>query len=151
MRSLSSSLAFFCALSLHAQTPDSEHERTLNNVRQFASTLRENLSCVEASSPGSTNTITMEFSGAHRGVPSTIDTSSLLQEVFAVSSGAEFHFDHRGTLNGKTMAVYNYSFQINGKTRAGSIFADETTGAISRITFRGADRPAHLFCSPQTR
>jgi hypothetical protein len=49
------------------------------------------------------------------------------------------------------MAVYNYSFQINGKTRAGSIFADETTGAISRITFRGADRPAHLFCSPQTR
>jgi hypothetical protein len=149
MRRIASSLAFFCALTLHSQTPDSDrHERTLNNVRQFASTLRENLSCVEASSPGSSKTVTVEFSEApHHGTASTIDTSSLLQDVFAVSSGAEFHWDHSGTLNGKTMAVYNYSFQLNGKTHAGSMFVNEDTGAISRITFRGMDSPAHLFCS----
>jgi hypothetical protein len=157
MRSIVSSLAFFCALGLHAESPrvappDSDRqERTLHNIKQFASAQVDRLSCTQIASPGSAKTITVEFSGARRGTPSSIETGSLLQEVFAPSSQTEFHWDHWGTINGKAMAVYNYSFQVNGKTRAGSIFADENSGAIARITFRGADAPAHLFCSAQSR
>ncbi len=156
MRGIASSLAFFCTLSLHAESPrlgppDSmRQEQTLNRIKEFAAAL-DRLSCVQAPSPGSAKTITVEFAGAHPGVPSSIDVAGLLQDVFAVSSQAEFHWDHSGTVRGQGLAAYNYSFQINGKTHAGSIYADENTGAISRITFRGADAPAHLFCSSQTR
>jgi hypothetical protein len=157
MRSIASSLAFFCALSLHAESPrltppDSDRqERTLHNIKQFAAGSLDRLSCTQSASAGSAKTITVEFSGARRGTPSSVDTGRLLEDVFAPSSQTEFHWDHWGTIAGKAVGVYNYSFQINGKTHAGSIFADENSGAIARITFRGADAPAHLFCSAQSR
>ncbi len=155
MRSIASSLALFCILGLHAESvkapPDSmQQEQTVHRIRQFASAV-DGMSCTEAPSAGNAKTITIDFSEARGGAVSPIDAHSLLQDVFAVSSQAEFHWDHFGTLGGKAKVVYNYSFQINGKTRAGSVFADENTGAISRITFRGAEAAAHLFCSARTR
>jgi hypothetical protein len=87
----------------------------------------------------------------HHGAASTVDFLGLLQNLFDASSETQFHWNQWATVNGKTMAVFNYGFQLNGKTHAGLIFADENTGAISRITFRGTDAPAHLFCSPQSR
>jgi hypothetical protein len=151
------SLAFLLTLSLYAESPTklAPPEQTLDNIKQFAAThldRRENLSCVQVGAPSSSKTVTVEFSAlpAH-GIPSDVDAGGLLEDVFAPSSATEFHWDHWATLKGKPLAVYNYSFQINGKTHAGSIFADENTGAISRITFRGAAAPAHLFCSTRSR
>jgi hypothetical protein len=155
MRSIAT-LAFLLTISLNAQKalvrPAAErHDQTLENAKRFATTSldrAENLSCSEAPSPGTTKTITVEFSStASKGAASNIDTAGLVRDVFAPSSGTEFTFDHVGNVRGKAVAVYNYSFQMNGKTRSGSVFADEETGAITRMTFRGADAAAHLFCS----
>jgi hypothetical protein len=161
MRCLASSLAFFCALSLHAESPKlappdpAQEQQTLDNIKQFAITHLDrnaNLSCTQIGAPSSSKVITIELSAgpAHRGTASAIDTGVLLEDVFATSNGTEFQFDHWGTIRGKQMAAYRYSNHLNGKTHAGLVYADEN-GAISRITFRGADAPAHLFCSANSR
>ena len=152
------SLALIFVLSLHAESkltpPDSVREQqTLDNIKQFASTHLDrgvNLSCTQVGTPASSRTITIELAANQHGTPSAIDASALLEDVFAPSSATEFQWDHWSNVKGKTEAVYRYSSRANGKTRAGLIFADET-GAISRITFRGADAPAHLFCSANSR
>jgi hypothetical protein len=158
------SLALIFVLALHAESkltpPDSVRElQTLDNIKQFALTHLDrsaNLSCTQIGAPASSKTITIELAANRpqvtHGTPSAIDASGLLEDVFAPSSATEFQWDHWSNVKGKTEAVYRYSSRANGKTRAGLIFADET-GAISRITFRGAaafrgaDAPAHLFCS----
>ena len=153
MRCFVSSLAFFCALTLHAESPKpAPDQQTLDNLKQFALTHFDrstNLSCTRAGLPTSSRTITIELTEtrAHRGTGSNIDAGALFEDVFAPSSGTEFQFDHWGTIRGKIEAVYRYSGRSNGKTRAGLVYADEATGAIARITFRGADTAAHLFCS----
>ncbi len=150
MRSLASSLAFLSALTLQAQPPE---PRTLENIKQFAAA-RQDLSCNEVVSPSNTRTITVEMidpSTPRHGTHSSIDTGNLFQDVFAVSSNTDFQWDHWGNLRGKKVAVYRYSNTINGKTHAGLVFADENTGAVSRITFRGTDTTAHLFCTAQSR
>jgi hypothetical protein len=154
MRSLASSLAFFSALSLQAQPPKltPPEPQTLENMKQSAP--RENVSCDEVVSQANTRTITVEFldpSTPRHGTASSIDTGRLFQDVFAVSSGTDFQWDHWGMLRGKKVAVYRYSNAINGKTHSGLVYADENTGAISRITFRGADTTAHLFCTAHSR
>jgi hypothetical protein len=154
MRSFTTSLFLLSALSLEAQPPKPAppEPRTLENIKQFASS--QDLSCSQVEPPSNTRTITIELvdpSTPHHGTPSGIDTAALFQDVFSVSSGTEFQWDHWGTLRGKKMAVYRYSNQINGKTHAGLVFADENSGAISRITFRGTDSTAHLFCTPHSR
>ena len=154
MRSLAT-LAFFFTISLEAQRTPSRPEparqdQILENVRQYAMghlDRAENISCSEAPFAGSAKTITVDFSGVSHGTASSIDTASMIRDVFSPSSGAEIYRDHAGTLRGGTVGVYNYSFVSNGKTHAGSIYANEETGAIARITFRGADAAAHLFCS----
>jgi hypothetical protein len=154
MRSLASFVALLSAVSLRAQPPE---QRTLENVKQFAAAHfdpRENLSCSQVAPQSNTRTITVDIvdpSMPRHGTASTIETGSLFQDVFAVSSGTEFQWDHWGTIRGKKVAVYRYSNQINGKTHAGLVYADESTGAISRITFRGTDTTAHLFCAAQSR
>ena len=154
------SLALIFVLSLHAESPkltppDSAREQqTLDNIKQFALTHLDrgtNLSCTQVGTPASSKTITVELAPARHGTPSSIDAAGLFEDVFAPSSATEFQWDHWSSVKGKTEAVYRYSSRANGKTRAGLIFADETTGAISRITFRGADAPAHLFCSANSR
>jgi hypothetical protein len=159
MRSLASSLAFFCALSLYAESPKlappdpAREQQTLDNIKQFALTHLDrsaNLSCTEIGAPASSKTITIELAPARHGNPSGIDAASLLDDVFAPSSATEFQWDHWSNVKGKTEAVYRYSSRVAGKTRAGLIFADEN-GAISRVTFRGAEAPAHLFCSGNSR
>jgi hypothetical protein len=158
MRSLAS-LAFLSLLSLQAQPPKlaSPEPRALENLKQFAAVHfdpRESLSCTQVEPQANTRTVTIEMmdpSTPSHGTRSGLNTGSLFEEVFAVSSGTNFEFDHWGTIRGKKVAVYRYSNQINGKTHAGLVFADEATGAISRITFRGADVNAHLFCSGQSR
>jgi hypothetical protein len=109
-----------------------------------------NLACTQIGAPASSKTITIELAPTRHGTPSGIDAGGLLADVFAPSSATEFQWDHWSNVRGKTEAVYRYSSRANGKTRAGLIFADET-GAISRITFRGADASAHLFCSANSR
>jgi hypothetical protein len=150
MRSLASSLALFSALTLQAQPPNS---RTLESIKQAAA-VRQDLSCNEVVSASNTRTITVEMidpTAPRHGTPSSIDTGNLFQDVFAVSSNTDFQWDHWGNLRGKKVAVYRYSNTINGKTHAGLVFADENTGAVSRITFRGTDTTAHLFCTAQSR
>jgi hypothetical protein len=153
MRSLAS-LALFSALSLQAQPAKlaPAEPRTLETIKQFASAHLEHLSCNQVEQPSNSKTITVEFldpSAPHHGTPTGIGTASLFEDVFAVSSATDFEWDHWGMLRGKKVAVYRYSNQINGKTHAGLVFADENTGAISRMTFRGADTAAHLFCLAQ--
>jgi hypothetical protein len=159
MRSLASSLAFLCALSLHAESPKlappdpAREQQTLDNMKQFALTHLDrsaNLSCTQVGAPASSKTITIELAPTHHGTASSIDAGALLEDVFAPSSSTEFQWDHWSNVRGKTETVYRYSSRVAGKTRAGLIFADEN-GAISRITFRGADAPAHLFCSANSR
>jgi hypothetical protein len=159
MRSLAFSLALLSALSLQAQPPriSPPQPQALENIKQFASAHldpRENLACTQVTAPANTRTITIEMidpSSPRHGVPASIETGGLFQNVFSPSSGTNFEFDHWGTLQGKKMAVYRYSNQTGGKTHAGLVYADENTGAISRITFRAADTTAHLFCSAQSR
>ncbi len=132
--------------------PDAaQQEQTVRSIKQFATAHLDrhtNLSCAQVATPAGTKTITVDFSAtAHHGADPNVNVSALLEEVFSTSNAAEFRFDHFGTIAGKHLAAYNYSFQLDGKVHAGSIYADETTGAISRITFRGAEAPAHLFCS----
>lgn len=159
MRSFASSLALVCAVSLYAESPklappDSAREQqTLDNIKQFAATHLDrsaNLSCTQVGAPSSSKTITIELAPSRHGTASSVDAAGLLEDVFAPSSATEFQWDHWSNGKGKTEAVYRYSSRANGKTRAGLIFADET-GAISRITFRGAEAPAHLFCSAKSR
>ncbi len=145
------SLAFFLTLALQAQKMRPPEPQAIEKIRQFASA-RENLSCNEVPSTANTRTVTIDFldpTAPFHGTRSTLQTVPLFQDVFAVSSSTGFEFDHWGTLKGKKMAVYRYSNQINGKTHAGLVYADETSGAISRITFRGTDATAHLFCRAQ--
>jgi hypothetical protein len=148
MRSIFSSLAFFSVLTLQA----APHQQGIESVKQFAATHFDRLSCTQVAASGNSKTVTIELNGVpKRGAAATLDAATLLRDVFATSSGTEFRWDHASTLKGRSLAVYNFGYQVNGKTRAGSIFADEKTGAISRITIRGAEAPAHLFCSSQSR
>jgi hypothetical protein len=155
MRSLAFSLAFFSALSLLAQPPKiaPPQPQTLENIKQFAAAHfdpRENLSCTELQPQANTRTVTIEMidpSMPLHGTRSSIETGNLFDNVFSVASNTDFEWDHWGMLRGKKLAVYRYSNQTNGKTHAGLIYADESTGAISRMTFRGADTTAHLFCA----
>jgi hypothetical protein len=154
MRSLASSVALLGALALQAQPPKlaPPHPQTLENIKQFAP--RESLSCSQVEQPSNSRTVTIEMvdpSAPHHGTPTNIDTLALFQDVFAPSSGTDFQWDHWGLLKGKKMAIYRYSNQINGKTHAGLVYADENSGAISRIIFRGTDTTAHLFCTLQSR
>jgi hypothetical protein len=153
MRSLAS-LAILFSLSLQAQSPKPQ---ALENLKQFAAVHfdpRESLSCTQVEPQGNTRTITVEFldpSTPRHGVQTNVETANLFQNVFAVSSATGFEFDHWSNLRGKKVAVYRYSNQINGKTHAGLVYADENSGAVSRITFRGTDATAHLFCTAPSR
>jgi len=159
MRSFASSLVFFSALSLYAQPPrlPAPEPQALENLKQFAAAhfdSRESLSCTQLEAGANTKTITVEFldpTAPHHGTPTSIDTASLFENVFAVSNNTGFQWNNWGTIRGKKVAVYRYSNQIQGKTHAGLVFADENTGAISRITFRGTDTTAHLFCTAASR
>ena len=157
MRCFVSSLVFFCILTLHAESPrPAPDQQTIENIKQFALTHLDrsaNLSCTQIGSPSSSKTVTIELSEtpAHRGAATGVDAGALFEDVFAPSSQTEFQWDHWGAIRGKTEAVYRYSNRVNGKTHAGLIYADEATGAISRITFRGADTTAHLFCTAKSR
>lgn len=89
------------------------------------------------------------------GAVSVGEFGSLMKGVFDTKSEAEFGWDHWATLRGKRMAVFNffidsghssYSIEYNREQRIitayrGLIYADEYTGAISRITFVAVDIP----------
>jgi hypothetical protein len=159
MRSLAFSLAFLSALSLPAQPPKlaPPDPQALENIKQYAAAHfdpQENLSCNEVERPSNSRTITIEMidpSAPRHGTPTSINTLSLFQNVFGASTGTDFEWDHWGTVRGKKLAAYRYSNRLNGKTHAGLVYADEKTGAISRIIFRGTDTTAHLFCTAQSR
>lgn len=89
------------------------------------------------------------------GATSVGEFGSLMKGVFDPKSEAEFGWDHWGTLRGKRMAVFNYfidsghssySIEYQREQRIitaykGLVYADEYTGAISRITFIAVDIP----------
>ena len=89
------------------------------------------------------------------GATSVGEFGSLMKGVFDAKSDAEFGWDHWGTLRGKRMAVFNYfidsghssySIEYNREQRIitaykGLVYANENTGAISRLTFVAVDIP----------
>jgi len=89
------------------------------------------------------------------GAVSVGEFGSLMKGIFDAKSEAEFGWDHWATLRGKRMAVFNYfidsghssySIEYNREQRIitayrGLVYADEYTGAISRITFVAVDIP----------
>jgi hypothetical protein len=89
------------------------------------------------------------------GAVSVGEFGSLMKGIFDAKSEAEFGWDHWATLRGKRMAVFNYfidsghssySIEYNREQRIitayrGLVYADEYTGAISRITFTAVDIP----------
>jgi hypothetical protein len=152
-------LAVFGTLVLRAETPklrapdtNRQHE-TIENVRQWAAVhLNENVACTQAAPAGTAKSMVVDFSASkHPGAATGVDVAGSVQSIFAVASAADIEFDHWGTLEGQRTAVYRYSYVVNGKTQAGFIFADESTGAIARMIMRVAPVPAHLFCVPQSR
>jgi hypothetical protein len=153
-------IAFFtCLLTAYAATPAlappdaSRQEATISSIKEYAAghlNRDTKLACSQAAT-GNTHTMTVEFTATpHRGIESGADTAAMIETVFSASSAAEFHFDHYGTIGGKRLAAYAYSFVSNGKTHAGSVYANEDTGEIVRMTFRG-EASAHLFCSSSSR
>jgi hypothetical protein len=91
------------------------------------------------------------------GAISTGEFGSLLKDVFANYSEAEFAWDHWATLRGKKVAAFNYVID-SGHSRftldwdrgaqrivtayKGLVYADENTGAVARVTFEALDIPA---------
>ena len=90
------------------------------------------------------------------GAVSNGEFASLMREIFDPKSQAEFNWDHWGTIRGKLMAVYSY-FIDSGHSQysisyedtqriitayKGLIYADQNTGAISRITFTAVNIPS---------
>ncbi len=90
------------------------------------------------------------------GAVSNGEFGSLMREIFDAKSQAEFGWDHWGTIRGKLMAVYNYfidsghsqySISYEDSQRIitaykGLVYADQNTGAISRITFVAVNIPS---------
>jgi hypothetical protein len=90
------------------------------------------------------------------GAVSNGEFGSLMREIFDPKSQAEFNWDHWGNIRGKLMAVYNYfidsghsqySISYEDSQRIitayrGLIYADQNTGAISRITFVAVNIPS---------
>lgn len=95
--------------------------------------------------------------GKRGGAISSGEFGSLMREIFDPRSQAEFGWDHWGTIRGKLMAVYNYyidsghsQYSISDEDTQqriitaykGLVYADQNTGAISRITFTAVDIPS---------
>lgn len=90
------------------------------------------------------------------GAISSGEFGSLMKEVFAEKSQAQFNWDHWATLRGRRMAVFNYyitsghsnySINYNDEQRIitaykGLIYADPNTGEIARIRFEAVDIPS---------
>jgi hypothetical protein len=102
---------------------------------------------------------TLEKAAGMGGAVSSGEFGSLMREIFAASSQAEFGWDHWGTLRGRRMAVINY-FIDSGHSQwsidyssgpgdsqriitayKGLVYADENTGEITRIKFVAVDIP----------
>ncbi len=90
------------------------------------------------------------------GSISTGEFGSLMRSIFDTKSQAQFDWEKWGTLRGKRMAVFRYFIdsghsdwritydndqQIVTAYR-GLIYADQYTGAISRLTFEAVDIPS---------
>ena len=90
------------------------------------------------------------------GSISTGEFGSMMHQVFDSMSGAEFHFDHWGTLRGKLMYVFTYaieqdrskySIDFNHKQRIitayqGKVYFDKASHTISRITAEAVEIPS---------
>ena len=148
MRSLALLATAVFAFAEVRPAPDASHqEQTISSIRKYAVEQLAEVGCVQAAVPNS-KTLTVDFEGGHRGP--AVEASSLLKEVFAPSSNAQFRFDHFAEIGGKKLAAYAYSYSVAGKNHSGVVYADQETGAIARITFRG-ESPAHLFCDAAAR
>lgn len=172
MGRLISSIVFCCALSLHAQPrrvtqvrppalPDpTQQQHTVDRLKQFVGAFMEdlpNVTCVKQAigilDPVPRKAVVVDLTEApeRQGTPSNIEVEHLLQEVFSVSSGTEFKWERWATLRGKRRVVYSYIQQSDGRERYGVIYADEESGAISRIVFPATNEASHFFCSPQRK
>jgi len=95
------------------------------------------------------------FEQLRGGTVSTGEFGTLMRGIFEERSETQFGWDHWASIRGKRMAVFNYfidsghsdySIDYNGEQRIitayrGLVYADEHTGAISRITFQAVDIP----------
>jgi hypothetical protein len=107
---------------------------------------------------GKLTDVSMEKLRGSGGATSTGEFASLMRETFDPKSETEFNWDHWSTLRGRRMAVFNYaidsghsSYSIaygdNGDEQRiitaynGLIYADPSTGEISRIKFVAVNIP----------
>lgn len=93
------------------------------------------------------------------GAVSTGEFGSMMREIFAPQSEAEFNWDHWAKLRGRKMAVFHYYID-SGHTQysiaytadehdeeriytayEGLVYADENTGEITRIKFHAVNIP----------
>jgi len=92
------------------------------------------------------------------GAVSTGEFGSLMREIFAPTSEAQFNWDHWGTLRGRRMAVYSYAIDSGHSSWSisygedhdqqriitayqGLVYADPDTGEVARIKFVAVDIP----------
>jgi hypothetical protein len=165
--------ALFSAIILRAQTPDAparppldstQQRQVLDRIKKFAETYLvriSDVSCVRWETgifAPSTNLVIdladLTTARARAQGDRTLPTgtgviSDLFQDVFSSSSGTEFKWVRWANLRGKIVAVYSYLRPEGGsEARAGLIYADETTGDVSRIILRGTNTLSPLSCSP---
>ena len=164
--------ALFSAI-LRAQTPNApallpldptQQRQVLDRIKKFAETYLDRLpdvSCLkwEAGIFAPSSNLVIDLTDlatararvqGYRTLPTgTGVVGNLFQDVFSSSSGTEFKWERWAKLRGKIVAVYSYLRREDGRdARAGLIYADETTGDISRIILQGTDVMSSLSCSP---
>jgi hypothetical protein len=98
---------------------------------------------------------TMEKLRGRGGATSTGEFASLMRETFDPKSDAEINWDHWATLRGRRMAVFNYAIDSGHSSYSisygedqrivtaynGLIYADPSTGEITRIKFVAVNIP----------
>lgn len=164
--------ALFSAIILRAQTPNAparlapdptQQQEALDRIKKFAETYLDRLpdvSCVkwEAGTFAPSTNLVIDLTDlatararvqGDRTLPTgTGAIGDLFQEVFSSSSGTEFKWVRWATIRSKIMPVYSYLRREDGRERAGLIYADETSGEISRMILQGTAAMSPLSCSP---
>jgi hypothetical protein len=138
-------MIFCCSLNLQAQAPGGapteapdppKQQQTIDRLKQFVANF-PNVICV---------TLTPGISA--QALPAgNVEIESLLQEVFASSSGTLFTWERWANLSGKRIAVYRYALQVNGSVREGWVMAEDETTAPSRIILQPKDVAARFSCA----
>ncbi len=144
-----------------------DHYRSLGNILARVSYNQGAENYKVYSVNGHYENISLEQAASTGGAVSNGEFGSMMREIFEDKRGAEFAWDHWGTLRGRRMAVFsyfidsghsNYSIEYgSGASQQriitaykGLVYADENTGEIARIRFVAVDIPRSFPVSEVT-